>query len=90
MTITPSLCHALSRRNLSHLEGLVSPEKMLELEKRLHKALALKDFDLNDVQSGREYIKAYVSFFKFAEGEDHDHGHNQEHEATEKHHEHHK
>ncbi|HBH12689.1 MAG TPA: peptidoglycan-binding protein, partial [Clostridiales bacterium] len=66
--------------NLSPLEGLASPEEMSELEKRLQKALTLKDFDLNDVQAGREYIKAYVSFFKFAEGEDHDHGHGHDHE----------
>ena len=76
--------------NLSPLEGLASQEEMPELEKRLHKALALKDFDVNDVQAGREYIEAYVSFFKFAEAEDHDHGHGHEHEAAEAHHEHHK
>jgi len=69
--------------NLSPLEGLVSPEEMPELEKRLHEALALKDFDPNDVQAGREYINAYVSFFKFAEGEDHDHGHGHDHHAHE-------
>lgn len=77
--------------NLIPLEGLVSPEEMPELEKRLHKALALKDFDPNDVQAGREYVNAYVKFFKFAEGEDHDHGHGHEHharEATETHHKH--
>jgi hypothetical protein len=74
--------------NLSPLEGLALSKEMPELEKRLHRALALKDFDLNDVQAGREYINAYVSFFKFAEGEDHDHGN--EHEAAEKLHEHHK
>ncbi len=49
--------------NLSPLDGLVLPNEMPELEKRLHKALALKDFDLNDVQAGREYIYEYVSFF---------------------------
>lgn len=76
--------------NLSPLEGLASPEEMSELEKRLQKALTLKDFDLNDVQAGREYIKAYVSFFKFAEGEDHDHGHGHDHEVGETHHGHHK
>ncbi|MDW7672882.1 MAG: DUF6448 family protein [Bacillota bacterium] len=76
--------------NLLPLEGLASPEEMPELEKRLHKALALKDFDVNDVQAGREYIEAYVSFFKFAEGEDHDHGHGHAHEAAETLHEHHK
>jgi len=74
--------------NLSYLEGLVTPEEMPELERRLQKALALKDFDVNDVQAGREYIKAYVSFFKLAEGEDHDHGHG--HEGGETHYEHHK
>ncbi|MDW7668749.1 MAG: DUF6448 family protein [Bacillota bacterium] len=76
--------------NLSPLEELASPEEMPELEKRLYKALALKDFDVNDVQAGREYIEAYVSFFKFAEGEDHDHDHGHDHEIGEMHHEHHK
>jgi hypothetical protein len=71
--------------NLSPLKGLVSLEEMPELEKRLKKALTLKKFDLNDVQAGREYINAYVSFFKFAEGEDHDH----ENKSTETLHEHH-
>ena len=78
--------------NVSPLEGLVSPEEMPELEKRLKKALTLKDFDLNDVRAGREYIEAYVSFFKFAEGENHDHGHghDDEHEVEEAHHVNHK
>ena len=76
--------------NLSFLEGLVSQEEMPELEKRLQKAITLKDFDVNDVQAGREYIEAYVSFFKFAEGEDHDHGHGHDHEVGETHHGHHK
>ncbi|MGB4439886.1 MAG: DUF6448 family protein, partial [Sedimentibacter sp.] len=62
--------------NLSPLEGLVTHEEMHELEERFEKAMVLKDFDVNDVEAGREYIEAYVSFFKFAEGEDHDHGHN--------------
>jgi hypothetical protein len=29
----------------------------------------LKNFDVNNVEGGREYIEAYVQFFKFAEGE---------------------
>ena len=28
-----------------------------------------------DVEAGREYIESYVNFFKFAEGEEHEHGH---------------
>jgi len=35
--------------------------------------VALKDVDLDDVAAGRRYLAAYVSFFKYAEGEDHDH-----------------
>ena len=30
----------------------------------------LKKFDINNVDAGREYIEAYVQFFKFAEGEE--------------------
>ncbi|MGD9567015.1 MAG: DUF6448 family protein [Sedimentibacter sp.] len=66
--------------NLSPLEGLVTHEEMHELEKRFEKAMSLKNFDVNDVEAGREYIEAYVSFFKFAEGEEHEHGHHNAHE----------
>ena len=31
--------------------------------------MVLKNFDVNNVAAGREYIEAYVQFFKFAEGE---------------------
>lgn len=65
--------------NLSPLEGLVSHEEMHELEERFKKVVSLKDYDVNDVEAGRAYIEAYVSFFKFAEGEEHDHGHSSEH-----------
>ncbi|MDW7662557.1 MAG: DUF6448 family protein [Bacillota bacterium] len=65
--------------NITFLKGLVAPEEMSELEKRLQRALSLKDYDLNDVQAGREYINAYVSFFKFAEGEEHEHHEHHEH-----------
>lgn len=36
--------------------------------------MALKDYDINDVKAAREYVNAYVTFFKMAEGEEHDHG----------------
>jgi hypothetical protein len=32
--------------------------------------MSLKNFDINNVEAGREYIEAYVQFFKFAEGEE--------------------
>lgn len=59
--------------NLSPMEGLIEEEKMPELEERYNNAMALKDFDVNDVEAGREYIEAYVKFFKFAEGEEDGH-----------------
>lgn len=54
--------------SLSPLSGLVPAEKQPELKERFDKVVALKNFDVNNVKAGREYIEAYVSFFHFAEG----------------------
>jgi hypothetical protein len=62
--------------NLSPLTGKVSKGDMPELTERFEKVMSLKNFDVNDVEAGREYIEAYVQFFKFAEGEE---THNDEH-----------
>lgn len=59
--------------NLEPLKGLVEPDKWPELQRRFQKVMSLKDFDVNRVEEGREYIEAYVQFFKFAEGEDEHH-----------------
>ena len=55
--------------NLSPLKNMIEKEKFFELNKKFERVLALKDYDINDVKAGREYIEAYVKFFKFAEGE---------------------
>ena len=52
---------------------LVPEERRAELDERFQAALAIKDFDVDDVAAGRRYLAAYVSFFKYAEGEDHEH-----------------
>ncbi|WP_374049614.1 DUF6448 family protein [Neobacillus sp. OS1-2] len=44
-----------------------------KLQERLDKVLSLKDYDVNNVSAGREYIESYVSFFHFAEGEEEGH-----------------
>jgi len=62
--------------NLSPLTGKVSKGDIPELTKRFDKVMSLKNFDVNNVEAGREYIEAYVQFFKFAEGEE---THNDEH-----------
>lgn len=64
--------------NLSPLEKLIEKDKMPELKERFEKAMVLKNFDVNNVEAGREYIEAYVSFFKFAEGEEGHDGHSAE------------
>lgn len=63
--------------NLGPLEKMVPREKYPELKKRFDAVMALKNFDVNNVAAGREYIEAYVRFFHFAEGEEggaRDHG----------------
>jgi hypothetical protein len=52
---------------------LVPPERRTELHDRFQAALALRDFDVDDVAAARRYIGAYVGFFTYAEGEDHEH-----------------
>jgi len=52
---------------------MVSKDILQELTKRFKKVMSLKNFDVNNVAAGREYIEAYVQFFKFAEGEKESH-----------------
>lgn len=66
---------ALETGDDSQLRPLVADDRWPELHRRFGEALALRDFDVDDLAAGREYLEAYVHFFKYAEGEDHDHGH---------------
>lgn len=61
--------------NITPLEKLVPMDNLPELKKRFEKVMSLKNFDVNNVKAGREYIEAYVQFFHFAEGEEEGHGH---------------
>lgn len=55
--------------SLKPLAGKVPPEDQPELKSLFDKVISLKNFDVNNVEAGREYIEAYVQFFHFAEGE---------------------
>lgn len=66
---------ALDSGSIDPLRGLVADERWEELERRFDRAVALKNFDVDDLVAAREYMEAYVSFFKYAEGHDHDHHH---------------
>ncbi|MFW7414434.1 DUF6448 family protein [Demequina sp. SO4-18] len=58
---------------------MVPTDRRAELDKRFLAAMEVKDFDVDDVVAGRRYLAAYVDFFKYAEGEDHDHAHHAAH-----------
>jgi hypothetical protein len=64
--------------DLSLLENLVEKDKMPELKERFEKVMSLKDFDVNDVEAGREYVEAYVGFIHFAAGEEEEGAHDSE------------
>ena len=67
---------AIAQGSDAHLLPMVPQERRVELDRRFDAALAVKDFDVDDVVAGRRYLAAYVDFFKYAEGEDHaHHGH---------------
>lgn len=70
---------ALDKGTMEPLSGLIETERWAELEKRFNHALALKNFGANDLVAARTYMDAYVSFFKYAEGHDHDHNHDHVH-----------
>ena len=64
---------SIEEGNLKPLEHLVDRDKQAELERRFQRVMAIRDFDVNNLEAGREYIEAYVQFFKFAEGEEDEH-----------------
>jgi hypothetical protein len=63
----------LETGNLEPLKGLIPPARMPELERRFAIATAHKEYDVDDLVAAREWVEAYVAFFKYAEGEDHAH-----------------
>lgn len=66
---------ALESGDDQEVRQLAPAERRDELHRRFHVALGKKNFDVDDVPAARDYVAAYVSFFKYAEGEDHAHGH---------------
>ncbi|HMN58706.1 MAG TPA: DUF6448 family protein [Ottowia sp.] len=72
---------ALARGSIEPLRGLIDAARWPELEKRFDQAIALKHFNDDDLPAARSYMDAYVSFFKYAEGHDHEHAHHADHHA---------
>jgi hypothetical protein len=65
--------------NIEPLRGLITGDRWDELERRFEAALARKDFDVDDLDAARDYVAAYVDYFKYAEGHDDDHHHHAGH-----------
>ncbi len=63
---------AIETGDLSPLEKLTPKAKTAELRKRFDNVMKLKNFDVNDLKAGREWVEAYVKFFHFAEGHQED------------------
>ena len=66
---------ALEAESLDPLRGLIADERWDEVERRFATVLDRKHFDVDDLDAARDYVAAYVSFYKYAEGEDHHHDH---------------
>ena len=73
---------ALATGNLEPLRRLVPPGRFAELARRFAEARAKRDFPVDDVEAGRDFIAAYVAYVKFAEDDEHEHQHRHEHEPV--------
>lgn len=60
--------------NLDAFEGLIEEERMPGLQERFEQVMATKDFAVDDVEAGRDFVEAYVQFTHYAEGEEHAEG----------------
>ena len=69
------------------LRALAPAGRRDELHRRFEVALGKKDYKVDDVAAAREFVAAYVDFFKYAEGEEHAHEH---HAGSAGHHAHHR
>ncbi|GAA4407402.1 DUF6448 family protein [Fodinibacter luteus] len=76
---------AIAQESDADLLPMVAPDRRTELHRRFQAALALKDFDVDDLAAARRYVGGYVSFFKYAEGEEHEHHERSGHAPTEHH-----
>jgi len=70
---------SLEAGSLEPLKGLVPQDRIPELERRFATARSRKSHDVDDLDAARAWIESYVSFFKYAEGEDHAHDHAHHH-----------
>ncbi|MBX2977482.1 MAG: DUF6448 family protein [Melioribacteraceae bacterium] len=64
----PAADKALETGSAKELLKLLNDEVTHGLQSRFKKAMELKNYDVNNVAAGQEFVKAYVEYFHFAEG----------------------
>lgn len=91
----PAADKALESSSVDPLLKLLTDTMQGGIQERLKNAVAKKNFNKDDVEAGREYVKAYVEFVHYVEGlyeasKNPAHGHFQDPEGTGTHKEEHK
>lgn len=59
---------ALSKGSSERVQTLLNDTMKHQLEERFQKVMSLKNYDKKDVNAGRQYVAAYVTFIHYAEG----------------------
>ena len=65
--IVPVADKALERGSAAALLKLFAASEHSEIQKRFSEAVTKKSFNPNNVEAGRQYVKAYVSFLHYLE-----------------------
>ncbi len=66
--VIPAADKAIETGSVDYLVTVISNESANGIRERFRKVIAAKKFNAEDVNAGREYVKAYVEFLHYAEG----------------------
>ncbi|MGE5436185.1 MAG: DUF6448 family protein [Syntrophothermus sp.] len=64
----PAADEAIENNDIHKLHGIVPTKDMKEVEGLFNNVMSKKNFDVNNVEAGREYVEAYVKFIHKVEG----------------------
>ena len=63
----PAADNAIATKNLTNTEAMLLSTIKTSLSKQFDELMKKKNFDIQDVEKGREYVAAYVEFIHFVE-----------------------
>lgn len=64
----PAADRAIETGSLDSVTTLLLEAGQQGLQKHFEEVIARKNFDKNDVEAGREYVRAYVEYVHYVEG----------------------